>query len=209
MIIGDFGGANFNFITACNESNYFVERNIKLDFIEGDFDKEDYLGELKTARNSYNLSARKICFTQKFQHTEWIRKSNEHLKTQIESKKVYFASRLTGHEQMFKKATSNHVPILFDSPEQFEAEILDFIADQDDMIEQTKRQLALIEPTVSANGIMQFNLPQHLRRSKSPGKARRDNYSCILMGCWASKVYMDMMTQPEEDVEYTFDPILI
>mgnify|MGYP001613514933 FL=1 len=115
MIIGDFGGGNFNFIKACNESNYFVERNIKLDFFEGDFDDEDYMGQLKVARNSYNLSAKKICYTQVYQRTNWIRKANEHLKSQIESGKVFFASKLTGHEQMFKKVIETDIPILFEN----------------------------------------------------------------------------------------------
>lgn len=208
MIIGDFGGGNFNFIKACNESNYFVERGLYLEFFEGNFDDEDYLGQLKVARNSYNLSKKKICYTQVYQRTEWIRKANEHLKTQIESGKVHFASRLTGHEQMFKKATENELPIIFKNTDDFQRGVLDFIADQDDLIEQTKRQLALIEPKVTSNGIMQFDLPQHLRQSKSPGKARRDCYSCMVMGSWAARCYFDLTMLEDEPVSYTFDPVL-
>ena len=209
MIIGDFGGGNFNFITACNESNYFVERNIKLSFVDGDFDSEDYLEQLRVARSSYNLSGKRICYTQKFQHIEWIRKSNEHLKTQIEMGKVYFASKLTGHEERFKRAIETEIPIIFQDKIDFEKGILDFIADQDDLIEQTKRQLALIEPKVTSGGTMQFDLPQHLRRSKSIGRARKDNYSCILMGSWIAKTYFDMSTQIDEPVYNSFEPILI
>lgn len=209
MIIGDFGGGNFNFIQACNQSNYFVERNIKLDFIEGDFDAEDYFEQIKMAKSSYNQSARKICYTQKFQHTEWIRKANEHLKTQIESGKIFFASRLTGHESMFKRAVETETPVIFEGKSDFDNKILDFIANQDDMIEQTKRQLALIEPTITSRGTMSFDLPQHLRRSKSPGRCRKDNYTCLVLGSWAAKVYFDMNSQLDEPVYHTFDPILI
>ena len=209
MVIGDFGGGNFNFIQACNQSNYFVERNLKLDFVDGDFDAEDYIEQIKMAKNSYNLSARKICYTQKYQHTEWIRKANEHLKTQIESGKIYFASRLTGHEQMFKRATETEVPIIFKDSADFNSQILDFIAIQDDMIEQTKRQLALIQPTVTSKGTMGFDLPQHLRRSKSPQRSRKDNYSCLVMGSWIAKIWFDMNSQIDEPVCNTFEPIFI
>ena len=209
MIIGDFGGRSFNFIKACNESNYFVERNINLDFFEGNFDDEDYMGQLKVARNSYNLSKRKICYTQIYQRSEWIRKANEHLKTQIESGKVHFASRLTGHEQMFKNAVETEIPVLFKDNDDFQRSILDFIADQDDLIEQTKRQLALIEPKVTSTGVMQFDLPQHLRQSKSPSKARRDCYSCMVMGSWAARCFYDLTMLEDEPISYTFDPILI
>lgn len=209
MIIGDFGGGNFNFIKACNESNYFVERNMKLDFFEGNFDEEDYMGQLKIARNSYNLSSHKICYTQHYQRTNWIREANEHLKTQIEAGKVYFASRLTGHEQMFKRATEIELPIIFQDRTDFERNILDYIASQDDLIEQTKRQLALIEVKVNSGGTMQFDLPQHLRQSKSPGRARRDCYSCLVMGAWCAKAWFDMTMLEDEAPSYTFDPILI
>ncbi len=208
MIIGDFGGGNFNFIKACNESNYFVERNLKLDFFEGNFDEEDYMGQLKIARNSYNLNGKKICYTQHYQRTNWIRQANEHLKTQIEAGKVYFASRLTSHEQMFKKATESELPIIFKDNVDFERGILDYIASQDDLIEQTKRQLALIEVKVTSQGTMQFDLPQHLKQSKSPGRARRDLYSTLVMGCWAAKAYFDMTMLEDEPAYNTFEPFL-
>lgn len=209
MIIGDFGGGNFNFIKACNESNYFVERGLYLEFFEGNFDDEDYMGQLRVVRNSYNLSIRKICYTQVYQRSEWIRKANEHLKTQIECGKIHFASRLTGHDAMFKKAVDTELPIVFKDKNDFETNILDFIALQDDLIEQTKRQLALIEVRVTSNGIMQFDLPQHLRQSKSPGRARRDLYSTLVMGSWISKCYFDLTMLEDEPVSHTFDPILI
>lgn len=209
MIIGDFGGGNFNFIKACNESNYFVERGLYLDFFEGNFDDEDYMAQLKIVRNSYNLSKKKICYTQVYQRTEWIRKANEHLKTQIECGKIHFASRLTGHDHMFKKAVDTELPIIFKDKVDFESNILDFIASQDDLIEQTKRQLALIEVRATSNGIMQFDLPQHLRQSKSPGRARRDLYSTLVMGSWAAKCYFDLTMMEDVPVDSYFEPVLI
>lgn len=209
MIIGDFGGGNFNFIKACNESNYFVERGLVLEFFEGNFDDEDYVGQLRVVRNSYNITQKRICYTQVYQRTEWIRKANEHLKTQIECGKVQFASRLTGHEQAFSKAVDTELPIIFKDKTDFDSNILDFIATQDDLIEQTKRQLALIEVRATSNGTMQFDLPIHLRMSKSPGRARRDCYSTLVMGSWAAKAFYDMTMLEDEPISYSFPPILI
>ena len=208
FLIGDFGGANFDFIQTVNESAYFIDRNIKLQFVEGNFDSEDYLTELKNAKNSYRLLDRKFCYRQLF-GSEWIRKANEHLQAQIDYEKVWFASRLSAHETMFQKALETEVPVIFKDKNDQEMKMFDFIANQDDFIEQTKRQLALIEVKTTVQGTMQFDLPQHLKRSKSVGRSRRDNYTCLLMACWGAKAYMDMIFSSNEPVYTTFEPIII
>lgn len=208
FLIGDFGGANFDFIQTANESALFVDRKLKLQFTDGDFDSDDYLNQLKIAKNSYRVLDNKICYRQLF-NSEWLRKANEHLQAQIDYGKIWFASRLSANETMFDRALETEMPVIFKDKNDQQMKILDFIANQDDFIEQTKRQLALIEVKTTVQGTMQFDLPQHLRRSKSVSRSRKDNYSCLLMGCWASKVYFDMMFTESEPVFTTFEPIII
>ena len=87
--------------------------------------------------------------------------------------------------------------------------ILDLIEEQDNLIHQTKKQCALIEVKSTAKGTQTFDLPQHLKRNTSPSRARRDNYTTLMLGMWTLKCYHDMMLMQEEGPEETFAPIMI
>ncbi len=211
FVIADLSGDGdgFNFIQVCNESSAFMERNLKLSFVEGDFNEQEYSEEIKKFRHSYNLQERKICYRQKYA-SGWIRMANESLQAQINKNKVKFASKLTGHEQQMDKSLKDKYPIIFENDGAQESGILDFIADQDDLIEQTKTQLALIEPKSTSMGVMQFDLPQHLKRDKSVNRARRDLYSCMVMANWGAKCYFDMRFFVDDKPKYEmFTPRLI
>ena len=87
--------------------------------------------------------------------------------------------------------------------------VLDFIENQDDFIYQTKKQCVLIEHSATSRGTQSFDLPQHLKRSASANKARKDNYSAFMLANWAIKCYNDMMTVQTVQAETTFSPIMI
>jgi len=86
---------------------------------------------------------------------------------------------------------------------------LDFIENQDDFIYQTKKQCTLVEHSSTARGTQTFDLPQHLKRSSSSNKARKDNYSALLLANWGLKCYYDIMTASKEEISQTFTPIMI
>ncbi len=208
FVVADLGGANFNFIETCNESGFFLERGMKLNFIDGQLDAENYLEELKLAKNSYNQTIKRICYRQIFT-SEWLRKSNEYLQAQIDRNKVKFASNLYNNDKMLPLALAEEYPSLFDDKGAQEKQILELVAEQDYFIEETKKQLALIECKVTPLGTMQFDLPQHMRRSKRPDRARKDNYSCLLMACWGAKLYWDILYTEAKQVVHQFEPRLI
>lgn len=184
-------GEGFNFIQTCNESAYFADRNLKLDFIEGDFNNdENYLEELRKSKNSYNLLNKRIVYRQVFNAT-WLRKANEHLQSQIDRGKMKFASPLIAHDVALDSALKGDYRQLF--PDNLEKDVYDWADVQDNLITQTKAQLALIEVKTTASGNVSFDLPQNLRRSKSPERARKDNYSVALMATWLAKCYWDMI----------------
>ena len=89
-----------------------------------------------------------------------------------------------------------------------ENNILDFIETQDSLIHQTKKQCALVEVKTTARGTQTFDLPQHLKRNTSANRARKDNYTTLMLGNWAIKCYYDMMTAPKEDTG-TFVPRML
>ena len=203
MIIID--NAGYQFIDSANESEKFLKNNINLKFFdfETDRDGEEYNKEIKKARRSYNLQEKKICFKQLFS-TNFIRKANEQLQADIDHKRIWFGSRVTADGAIFNKVSAQRVPLKMTNHET----ILDLIEFQDDFVYQTKKQCSLIEVKTTSKGTQSFDLPQHLRRSTSPNKARKDNYTTLMLGNWAVKRYYDMMNI-EEDVEATFSPILI
>jgi len=67
----------------------------------------------------------------------------------------------------------------------------------------------LTEHSSTARGTQSFDLPQHLKRSSSANKARKDNYSALLLANWALKCYNDIINAPKDDISNTFAPIMI
>ena len=57
---------------------------------------------------------------------------------------------------------------------------------------QTKKQCALVEVKTTAKGTQSFDLPQHLRRNTSANRARKDNYTALLLANWGVKCFFDM-----------------
>ena len=83
------------------------------------------------------------------------------------------------------------------------------IETHDDLVYQTKKQCALIEVKSTAKGTQSFDLPQHLRRSNSANRARKDNYTTLMLSNWAVKAYNDMKNVKVEEVNATFVPRMI
>jgi hypothetical protein len=87
--------------------------------------------------------------------------------------------------------------------------MLDFIEHQDDMIYQTKKQCSLVEHKSTARGSQNFDLPQHLKRSTSANKARKDNYSSLMLANWGLKLYNDITKAEINTNKETFEPIML
>ena len=159
---------------------------------------------LKKAKLEYNLQDKKICFKQVFS-TDFIRKANETLQADIDHKRIWFSSRTTANGSAFNKFSSRKVPIRMTNCQ----DVLELIEVQDDMIYQTKKQCALVEVKSTTKGIQTFDLPSHLKRSTSVNRARKDNYTTLMLSNWASRAYFDIIDLKEETAQNTFVPILI
>jgi len=120
-----------------------------------------------------------------------------------------FASRISSNPDEFKKAERVQLPFKPKDKNDQEIGIVDFIEQQDDFINETKSQLALIEVKTTALGTLQYDLPSHLKKSQSDNRARRDNYTCALMAYYASRFYYDMLFTEEQKVDNTFVPFSI
>ena len=210
FMILDNAGADV-FLSACNQSELFKSNNLTINSFEfnSDLEGQDYDQEVRKIRNSYNLESKKIAFNQVFT-SNFIRKANEHLQASIDYKKIWFASKTCANDSFFESQFSQNIPIdLMKTEEKKDWSTLDFIENQDDFIYQTKKQCTLVEHSSTARGTQSFDLPQHLKRSSSANKARKDNYSALLLVNWGLKCYYDIMNAPMEDISSTFMPIMI
>jgi len=195
--------AGFQFIDSCNESKAFTKQ---FGFFEFNSDAEgiNYDKEIKKARREYNKESGKICYKQIFT-SNWLRKANEYLQASIDHKRLWFASKATASTEAFNRMTNQKISYKYPSGET----VLDLIEEQDNLIYQTKKQCALIEVKSTAKGTQTFDLPQHLKRNTSINRARRDNYTTLMIGNWAVKCYYDMMSVKDEGPEETFTPMML
>jgi len=210
LMIVDNAGADV-FLSACNESELFKKQKLEIKTfdIDSDLDGPEYEFMIRNARKKYNVEDKRIAFNQVFTGT-FIRKANEYLQACIDYKKIWFASRTGAHESFFNEVINKSAPIdLMKSEDKKDWTILDFIENQDDFIYQTKKQCALVEHSSTSRGTQTFDLPQHLKRSSSANKARKDNYSALMLANWGLKCYNDMMEQPETIEIATFSPIML
>lgn len=198
--------AGYQFIDSANESEFFLQNNIDIKFFDFHPEKEglDRQNMLKKAKREYNLQDKKICFKQVFS-TDFIRKANERLQADIDHKRIWFSSRTTANGSAFNKFSSRRVPIKMTNCQ----DVLELIEVQDDMVYQTKKQCALVEVKSTTKGIQTFDLPSHLKRSTSVNRARKDNYTTLMLSNWASRAYFDIIDLKEETAQNTFVPILI
>jgi hypothetical protein len=197
--------AGFQFIDGCNENSMFKDNKINMKFIDFDSSKEgqDYEQQLRKLRREYNKESNKIVFKQIFT-SDFIRRANESLQAAIDHKRIWFASKTTANGNAFTNQSKHKINLDLVK----EIHTGDFIDTQDSLIYQTKKQCALIEVKSTARGTQTFDLPLHLKRSTSTSRARRDNYTTLMLGNWALGCYFDMKSQTG-DMDYTFEPIMI
>ena len=213
-ICGDYNGG-VQFLQACNESETFRQKEIKLKLIEVAFDKpEEYQADLRQYKQQYNKGDYKHVILRK-PTSHWIRQANELLQAHLDHRRLLFASQAI--DDAYTTQKNKMIPIdelkflkLKDADKQNKgAKMIDFIEHQADMINLTKNECALIQITTTAQGTQTFDLPSNLRRQTGPDKARKDSYSALLLANWMTKVYFDSKKQPKLDIIETFEPMFI
>ena len=198
--------AGYQFIDSANESELFRDARIDLKFFDFNSDKNgnDYQQMLLKAKRQYNVKENVICFKQLFSST-FLREANEYLQASIDHKRIWFASRTAACGSFFDKASAQAVPIKL-MPYENKGDLIEF---QDDIIYQTKKQCALVEVKTTAKGMQTFDLPQHLKRSTSTNRARKDNYTTLMLGNWGIKAYNDLKNTKVEQISNTFTPRML
>lgn len=212
-----------NFISACNESDLFKDGKINLKFFEFDSDLE-YKDDRRAfeemiikAKNQYDLPSQRICFSQYFT-VEFLRSSNTYLQKLINTKKVWFASKVRTNEDCLNRYLGAQIKLNFaqkkesgiNERELQKRGLLDHIEDQDKWIHELKKQCSLIEVTTTARGTQRYDFPRHIRNEQGKDRPRRDNYTALLLAVWADRAYSLITKTNDAKKEIrTFTPILI
>lgn len=211
-IVGDYNGG-VQFLNSANESELFKKAKLQIDTFDADFENlQDYNAAIKDCKNQYNLLTKRICHLRK-PTSSWIRFANELLQSAFDHKKILFAG--AAMNDSYSKQRSKEIPIEKlkflrggDEEKQAGARMIDFIEHQKDMLDLTKAECALIQPSSSATGTQTFDLPTNLKGQKGADRARKDSYSALVLVNWMMTVYYDMMNQPEEK-PFSFTPMFI
>ncbi len=197
--------ADSTFIQAANESALFQKNRLKINTIEydGSLQDEEHVQMLKEIRKQYNLSEKKICVRHIF-NQESIRRINEQMQTWINTNRIHFGSRLERSDD-YESIIKEELNFPFDekngkiegkdSSGQF---IVDLVSTQDDLMSLVKKQCALIEVRSSPTGGQVFDLPTSLKRNTSANRARKDNYTALLLGIEGASAYFNLMSEPVE-----------
>jgi len=204
MIIIDYAG--YQFLESANESELFRKANAEIKVFEfyAEKDGEEWEEQLKLARKGYNKEIKKIAFTQYFT-SDFIRKGNEWLQGCIDYKKIWFGGGIKADGSAFDQAVSANVDLKLVG----EDDTTEFIDNQEILLKNMKYECASIEVKTTAKGTQSFDLPQIMKRDHTSSRMRRDSYTSLMLACWGMKCYFDIMTGPREDVETTFEPILL
>jgi hypothetical protein len=203
LIVIDHAGAD-TFIDAVNNSELMKSFNKKIGFIDFESDKEneEYVKMVKHCASQYNKDFGTICVKQYFT-SAFLTRANSYLQTCIDHKKIWFASRASNHPDILDNIFSMNLPMndiyprgLSDHADnEYETKKLtvrEFIEEQDFIIKDTKDQAANVEVTTTSRGTQSFDLPSHLRKSTSVNRARKDNYTTLMLGNWGVKIYFDI-----------------
>lgn len=196
-------GDNSDFISICNESEYFKVRNIQLNSIVGEFAKDSFDDMVSDVQKSYNpdSSIRRIVQKQYFS-SSIIKAANEYLQSCFNQRLILFAS----HAQSVANQVSHMYeldiggihrthPEFCDVKEDGSTEgtgsMVEFVNYQDLMIELVKRECALIEPKATPLGNLVFDLPAAMRGNrKNETRNRKDSYSALWLANWGLKLLL-------------------
>jgi hypothetical protein len=213
IAIDSSGGDSNEFISSANNSKVFKDSKIEILDIEADFNKDDYVNLPTQIKRSYNKGAGRIVQKQGF-NAVFQRAANEHLQACLDFKQILFASKaasLTDAGSLVEGVEHLLTPLKnhesFNNPE--ENSPLTFLEEQDRLLDQVKKECALIEPRLSALGTMTFDLPTSLKRSRSPNRPRKDNYSALFLCNFALKLYLESQSVEVEEIPETFTPFAV
>jgi hypothetical protein len=162
---------------------------------------------LRLSRSNYNYINKKIVHSQVFGINGWLRLANETLQANIEHKRLRFASRIFLDRDL-ARIVNDELPMKeifyrdnIDTRLSVKGLKEDFADHLNMMLEQTKKELTMIEVSTNAAGHQTFDLPKNVKMNTGPTRARRDSYTALLLANWGMTCYYKLKEEEEEDYQ--------
>lgn len=197
IILDNAGGGRF-----LEEYNALMPKDQNIYSVDIDFSDEVLFQKTKSL---YNRHSGHIAICQIFNKKNWIRDANDALQGDIQHKKMMFGSRIT-FSDVDREMNMNYdigiENIEFKNGPDFSNNSLkqsEFIDHVEMIVENTRKELALIQVKTDAVGNQSFDLPRELRITSGKDRARRDSYTSLLLGNYGRRCYERLMK--EEDYE--------
>ena len=185
-------GDNVEFMNFAASSTLFRDNKIELSDLDVDFKKEDFKDIPAEIKRSYNKTIGRIVQKQPF-GSAWQRAANEYMQGCFDRKDVLFAAKICPNSEASERMSKYSwiMPMLSTHSDFRDMSIMDFLATQDRLIDMTRHECASIKVDVTDLGNMKFHLPANMRRSSNANRLRKDNYSALLLGVWAGRMYLE------------------
>lgn len=196
-------GDEVEFINGCNQSKLFKDNRIELLDIEADFKKENFSEWPQQIKRSYNRTAGRIVQKQPF-GSAFQRAANEYLQATFDHRGMLFAAKIAANSGAATRATNVDISMLSNHEEIGEMSISQFIDHQDFLLDLTRAECAMIQVKTSALGTIAYDLPQNVKRTSGPNRARKDSYSALLLCNWCVRMYSLSLEISEDDKQDDF-----
>lgn len=201
------------FITSANNSKLFKDIGLELIDIDADFKKDSNPNIGKEIKNSHNKSINRIVQKQPFT-SAFQKNANELLQASFDFKNIMFAGKLAANSVEYERYTGLDISALTNTHPYFKdggkpISLNDFMEDQDRLMDLVKQECSLVELKTSGLGNQSWDLPEAFRRSKSPDRVRKDNYSALLLGNYAFKLYTESQAFETQEEDHSFVPFSI
>lgn len=202
IVLDTSQGDNMDFLSVCNESEIFKQRNLKLQSMDVDFGRDDYMEIAKEIRRKYSLNNKRIVQNQHF-HPAFIGAANDHLQACTENGNIRFASKALSIDGHYETLANLDISDIHKDHKLFNefkegSPMFSFIEWQDELMDMTRNELTAIQVSVTDLGTRQFRLPRHHRHIKSKSRLRKDNYSSLLLANWGLKLLLESEKLPPE-----------
>lgn len=186
-------GDSVEFLNSSIQSELFKSAKIHLSALDADFKTDDFSNVAKEVKRSYNLTAGQIIQKQPFS-SNWQRAANEYMQACFDHRGALFAAHIRANSSASAKAMAMDISIIQRHKEFAKTTITEFIELQDNLVDLTKKECAMVIVKQTELGTQQWTLPQNVRRTTGPQRERKDSYSALLLGIWATKVYLESQT---------------
>jgi hypothetical protein len=195
-------GDNVEFLNSSIQSKLFKDAKIELCDLEADFKCDDFKKVPEEVKRSYNRTIGRIIHKQPFSST-WQRAANEYMQASFDHRWMLFAGKIAANSGAAASMMNFDMSMLRAHADFEDMSISQFMELQDHLVDMTKAECAMIVTSQTPTGVQQFGLPQNIKRTTGPARVRKDSYSALLLGIWATKVYlesqaMEIRTAPPE-----------